>query len=160
MSTYPLHTFSHNGYDVTINRNAWVAIEITDTDVTEDAIYVHWTTISGAANNSDLMENSDREAERIIRYWLDEVDKPVEIKAFALSDITITAAFVNGEYGGSATSDSSEAKEYGQDEYNAAVDGVESLLLNMLHEGYDLSDERLQRAVDATLSVIADNLLE
>lgn len=37
------------------------------------------------------------------------------------------------------------------------VDGMESLLIALASEGIDLSDERVQRAVQATLDTIDNN---
>lgn len=42
--------------------------------------------------------------------------------------------------------------------YDAAMDGVESLLLAMVCEGYDLREERIKKAIRITLDALSNNL--
>lgn len=42
--------------------------------------------------------------------------------------------------------------------YDAAIDGVESLLLALVCEGYDLREERIKKAIITTLDSISNNL--
>jgi hypothetical protein len=56
---------------------------------------------------------------------------------------------------------SSNLKEHDNDpciEYNAAMTGIESLLLALACEGVDITDPRFKRALQTTLEACADNL--
>jgi len=42
--------------------------------------------------------------------------------------------------------------------YNAAIDGLESLLLSLYHEGYRFDDEKSLRAITTAIDAITNNL--
>ena len=43
-------------------------------------------------------------------------------------------------------------------EYNSAVDGVESLILALAMEGYDISDPKFISALNTTMDALSNNL--
>jgi len=58
----------------------------------------------------------------------------------------------------SGTTISSNLKESGEDEYNHAVDGVESLLLSLHSKGVDISTPEVKEAIQETLEHLSNNI--
>lgn len=53
---------------------------------------------------------------------------------------------------------SSDLHEDGEDEYNHAIDGLESFLLALHCEGVYLNTPQIQRALETSLEAIANNI--
>lgn len=49
-------------------------------------------------------------------------------------------------------------RETGESEYNAAIDGIESLLLALYCAGVNLTDPKIIQAIEITLEALANNL--